>query len=477
MKSLFVTLLVVSPLLTWAQNDEEGQTFKKRVLESTEVSILSSYYDQKGDHAAVTGGIGNEKLNDAAGDISVAIPLNDDDILSIDGTISAYSSASSSNLNPFSGASSDDDNYYDSETTGTPWVQSSGASKSDVWLNLNTGYSHSSDDRNFIWGVNANIANEYDYRSLGGGFNLAKLWNEKNSEINIKFNTYLDQWKPQYPTEIHTYDVTGGNLNADFFNGVSIYDQNGMATNKNSTATWRPITTELIPTKKRNTYSTTLTFSQIINQKAQFSIFSDLVIQKGWLANPMQRVYFMDRPNYYIGNKNDIPIYASTENKGIFQLADDIERLPQNRLKIPIGTRFNYYFNEYLVLRTYYRYYYDDWDVRSNTINVELPIKLSDKFTVYPAYRYYNQSAAKYFAPYEEHVSTDEFYTSDYDLSQFDANQFGFGFKYTDLLTKAHISRLGLKNISLNYNYYQRSNNLKANIASLGFNFAVKKRD
>ena len=75
--------------------------FKKRVLESTEVDFLASYYDQDGTHSAVSGGIGSEKLNDFATNIVVAMPLNDDDVLTVDLGLSAYSSASSSNINPF----------------------------------------------------------------------------------------------------------------------------------------------------------------------------------------------------------------------------------------------------------------------------------------------------------------------------------------------------------------------------------------
>jgi len=92
-----------------------------------------------------------------------------------------------------------------------------------------------------------------------------------------------------------------------------------------------------------------------------------------------------------------------------FQLADDIERLPDARTKIALGGRLNWYLSERFVLRTSYRYYFDDWGINSHTATVELPIKLSDKFTIYPSYRYYNQTAADYFAPYEAHLSTDEF--------------------------------------------------------------------
>jgi hypothetical protein len=69
------------------------------VLENTEVDVLLSYYNQDGVHSAVNGGIGSEKLSDIASNV-VAVPLNDDDVLTFDVGISAYTSASSSN-NPY----------------------------------------------------------------------------------------------------------------------------------------------------------------------------------------------------------------------------------------------------------------------------------------------------------------------------------------------------------------------------------------
>ena len=102
-----VTLMVLVSLLGFSQVKDNQSTFKKRVLETTEVDFLMSYYEQSGTHASVTGGIGNEKLSDIAPTIILAIPLSDDNIFTIDAGISAYSSASSSNLDPFdsSGAS------------------------------------------------------------------------------------------------------------------------------------------------------------------------------------------------------------------------------------------------------------------------------------------------------------------------------------------------------------------------------------
>jgi hypothetical protein len=182
----------------------------------------------------------------------------------------------------------------------------------------------------------------------------------------------------------------------------------------------------------------------------------------------LQRVYFADRPNFYIGDPAGIPHYTDKSNTGTFQLADDIERLPHSRVKIPLGLRWHYYINENLVVKTYYRYYFDDWGLQSHTFNIELPIKIGMKWTFYPDYRYYTQTGVKYFAPYETHLSTEKFYTSDYDLSPFSANQFGLGIKYRDITTQNRLFGLGIKNISINYHYYRRNNGFTAHIISLG---------
>ncbi len=466
MKNLLALVFLFVSISISAQTDSTS-VYKKRVLESTEVDFLMSYYNQDGDNASVTGGIGSEKLWDITPTIVVAYPLNDDDVLTANVGISAYSSASSSNLNP-----------WDSPNTGngSPWVASSGASEGDVWVGGTFGYSHNSDNRDFIWSGHISFSTEFDYTSTGIGGSITKLFNEKNTELHLGAQAYIDFWNPAYPYELRTYENTGGNLNSGFFRNRTIYNQNGIAIDKsgNGGPIWNPENYTSISNKGRNSFSTTLNFSQILSKRAQFSLSLDLVYQQGWLSNPMQRVYFADKDNYYIGNPESIPIYTSPENKDVFQLADDIERLPDTRFKTPIGLRFNYYINEILTVRSYYRYYFDDWGVTSHTASIEVPIKIGSKFTIYPSYRYYTQTAADYFAPFEEHLSTDEFYTSDYDLSEFNANQYGFGVSYTDIFTKAHIWRFGIKNVDLRYHQYDRSTGLTSWIISGGIKFVMQ---
>ena len=473
--SIFIIALFSIGSMT-SQQDSTA-VYKKRVLETTEIDFLTSYYTQDGNNASVTGGIGTEELVDLTSTIVVSIPLNADDVLTVDAGISAYTSASSSNGNPFdvSGASGDDDNDDDDRApqaagtvTGTPWAASSGASASDVWGSFNVDYAHSSDNRNTIWNADVSYAVEYDYSSIGFGGGLTKLYNQKNTTFGLNVKVYLDTWQPIYPTELKAYDAVNGEPNKGFFEGITIIDQNGMAS-----LNWNPEKFALINEKGRNSYSLAFSFSQILNKNAQISLFFELIKQQGWLANPLQRVYFGDVDNYYIGNASNISNYTDSSNVDVFQLADDIERLPSSRLKIPIGGRFNYYINEKISLRTYYRYYYDDWGIKSNTASLEIPIKVSDKFTLYPSFRYYDQTQADYFAPYEEHLSTSEFYTSDFDLSKFSANQYGIGISYNDIFSSAHLWKFGLKSIDFKYNNYQRNSGLKAHYVGLGIKFIM----
>jgi hypothetical protein len=465
-----------------AQKADSTKQYKKRVLESAEVDFLMSLYGQKGDHSAVGGGIGNEQLTDITPTIVITIPLNEDDVLTIDAGLSAYSSASSSNINPFnntraSGGDDDDDDEKEdspratnSTPTGTPWMASSGASKSDVLVSVHVDYSHSSNNRNFIWGSNISFSNEYDYRSLGFGGNVTKLFNEKNTELGIKGLVYIDQWKPIYPTELHEFSKFGSSfLNQGYFKGVSVLNQNGIPTSN-----YHPSGFTSIDQSGRNSFSLSFFLSQIVSKRLQASLFFDLVYQQGLLSTPYHRIYFADKSNYYIGNALDIPNYTTPKNRGVFHLSDDIERLPSTRFKVPIGARINYYVNDIFVLRTYYRYYTDDWGLQAHTANVELPVKLSQSFTFSPAYRFYTQNSVDYFAPYETHLSSEKYYTSDFDLAKFTSNQYSLGLNYTNVFTGFKLYRFGLKNANLKYSHYSRSDGLKANIISLGFKFVFE---
>lgn len=81
------------------------------------------------------------------------------------------------------------------------------------------------------------------------------------------------------------------------------------------------------------------------------------------------------------------------------------------------------------VLDLSYRYYWDGWDIRSNTIDFRYRRKLADSRFIQPRLRYYSQSAASFFA----HSQPDDqvipdFASADFRMAKFDA--YTVGFKY-----------------------------------------------
>ena len=456
MKYAFIILLFFSVFALRAQENESIYT--KKVLEKVSVQTLFSYYAQDGQNAAVTGGEGTEELTNAAPTMVVQIPIGENGILSVDAGISAYTSASSSNVNPFDrSASWGDDNdhddkyedhddksfgstqalsYVNGNQGASPWVASSGASRSDVLAHFNPSYAYFSEDRNTIYNASLAFSKEYDYQSIGFGMGISKLYNEKNTELGLNLQVYIDEHDPQYPIELRT----------------GFFDSNirGEGTYTNAFAAFSQT--------KRNTYALSLNLAQILTNKMQVSFFIDAVMQEGLLSSPLQRVYFADKENFFID---------------AFQLADNVERLPFYRYKYPVGARMNFYLSDTFILRSYARYYADSWGVQGLTAEIELPIIFGLNWAVFPSFRHYSQTAADYFYPKEMAKSTDEYYTSDYDLSAFNSQQWGVGIRYKDILGQLSLWKVGLKSIELRYIHYNRSNGLSFDQTALGFNFDI----
>jgi hypothetical protein len=170
----------------------------------------------------------------------------------------------------------------------------------------------------------------------------------------------------------------------------------------------------------------------------------ELIYQDGYLGLPFHRVYFTDGSIH-------------------------VEALPSTRLKIPLGLRANYFIGDKVILRTWYRNYHDDWGINSNALQVETVVKLTPFFSITPFYRFYQQSAAKYFAPYEQHTAADEFYTSNYDLSKFNSNFFGAGFRIAPPSGIFNIQHLNA--LEVRYGHYSKTNGMHSNIISLSLKF------
>jgi len=263
------------------------------------------------------------------------------------------------------------------------------------------------------------FSQEYDYTSFSGGASLTKEWNQANTELTIKGQAFIDNWSLIYPIELR------GTAN--------------------------------LPSSGRQSYNGQVIFSQILNKRTQIAFSGEFVLMQGLLSTPFHRVYFADAA------------------------APNIEKLPSSRLRVPLAVRLNYKPLDFMVLRTFYRYYFDDFGIRSSTAEIEVPLKIKSIFTVAPFVRYHTQTASKYFAPYKTHLSTADFYTSDYDLSNLSSMHYGVGLKYFPIYGIAR-SKPMFKNkrifmfkyISARGAIYERSTGLNGFIASVNLAFAVK---
>ena len=187
-----------------------------------------------------------------------------------------------------------------------------------------------------------------------------------------------------------------------------------------------------------------MAWSQVINRRFQVLVDGELIYQKGYLGLPFHRVYF-----------NDGSVH--------------VENLPSTRFKIPLGLRANCFIGDKIILRTWYRNYHDDWGINSNALQVETSVKINPFFSITPFYRFYQQSAAKYFAPFENHTANDEFFTSNYDLSKFNSNFFGAGFRVAPpkgVLNIQHVNALEIR-----YGHYTKNNGMNSNIITMSLKF------
>lgn len=302
--------------------------------------------------------------------------------------------------------------YYSSASSDQIDLKAnSSASSADIRLYPSLNYSIENEEKGTTIGAGLSSSTEFDYQSFGGNLSFSKKINNKSGEFTLKANAFLDQVKLVLPVELRPSGSTKGDNYA---------------------------------TSPRNTFAFSASYSQIINDHFQVMFLADVIKQQGYLSLPFHRVYFDD------GSVHQ-------------------ENLPGNRLKIPLAFRTSYFLADNIILKGYYRFYTDDWGLKSQTVNLEIPIKFNEAFSLSPFYRYYSQSAIKYFDAYKMHKVSDEYYTSNYDVSKFNSNFMGMGMKYTP-----PNGVFGIKNfhtLEARYGHYSKNIGMNSDIISLNIKY------
>lgn len=292
----------------------------------------------------------------------------------------------------------------------------SSASMQDTRIYPSLNWTVSNDKTGNAFGLTASYSHEFDYQSFGGGINFTRLSKDKNTQFDFKAQVFLDTWKVILPVELRPEGYGSG----------SEHDK-------------RPV-----DYKPRDSYSTSFSLSQVLSTRLQAALIVEPSYQHGLLATRYQRDYFTD----------------GTER---------VENLPDSRYKLPIGLRMNYFLDDHFIIRAFYRYYMDNWGIRANTAEIEIPVKFSSFVSVSPFYRYNTQVGTRYFSPYGQHDPSAEFYTSDYDLSTLHSNFVGANLRLSPpngVFGNAHFTSLELR-----AGHYMRSTGLNSNIVTLALKF------
>jgi len=284
----------------------------------------------------------------------------------------------------------------------------SSASSSDTRYYPSLNWSLRDDKHHFTAGAGIYYSTEYDYKSIGLGLNFAKSSQDNNREFAAHVQAYWDTWHVILPVELR---ANGGK------------DEHN---------------------EPRNSYSGSFSLSQVINPRLQIALLADAIYQQGLLATKYQRVYFSN-------------------------LSELSETLPDKRFKLPIGLRVHYFAGDRFIIRAFYRYYMDDWGLKAHTASIEVPVKLNAFLSISPFYRFYTQSAADYFAPYAAHIAGENYFTSDYDLSEFTSHFFGGNLRWVP--EKGVFGVKHWASAELRYGHYTRSTNLASDIITMALGF------
>ena len=299
------------------------------------------------------------------------------------------------------------DHYSSASSDQVDLKANSSASSADTRIYPSVSWNIENEKTGKTVGLNVSASTEYDYKSFGFGANFSQKSKDKSREFGVRAQVYLDKVSMILPIELRT----GGTP----------------------------------PAEARNSFSASFSLAQVINKRLQVLFTADIVKQDGFLSLPFHRVKFTN------GNVRS-------------------ELLPSSRLKIPVGARLNYFLGDKIILRSFYRFYYDDWGLISNSMDVEASYKLTPFFSITPFYRFYQQSAVDYFAAANQHKTTEQYYTSNYDLSKFNSSFFGAGFRFAPAKGVLGIRHWHM--VEVRYGHYNRTTGLNSDIISL--NLGIK---
>ncbi len=181
--------------------------------------------------------------------------------------------------------------------------------------------------------------------------------------------------------------------------------------------------------------------SQILDDHSAIKVEGFTILDNGYLTNPHSTV---------VRNYNTVNQSLVTENR------------PDTRTAYGLNLKYITMFGDNLSFKANYRFYTDDWDVNSHTLDNDIYYSLNKKITLGAGLRYYTQSEANFYNKNKDFFTNEVYASSDERLSSFDA----FTYKATiDFKQNDKIS------YNLGGQFYSQSTGLTASIITAGMKY------
>lgn len=233
----------------------------------------------------------------------------------------------------------------------------------------------------FSMNYRAHLSMEFDYLSIGGGFDLVHDFNQRNTMLLLGVDYEFNNVHPV------------GNIPIEFASMQPPGEQQPRG--------------EASTTKEVAGIS--LGFNQVITPRSLLQLKYSYAYANGYLNDPYKILSVVEQGS---GNTLDY----------LF------EGRPDERIIESIYSAYKVYLTGD-VLDLAFRYYWDDWDITSHTLDIRYRRKLSDNQFLQPRLRYYHQSAADFYThSLVDNTPIPDYASADFRLAEFDAYTLGLKF-------------------------------------------------
>lgn len=237
--------------------------------------------------------------------------------------------------------------------------------------------------------VGTNFSQEYDFTSLGVSGNLARDLNDRNTTVSVGLSLENDWIKPEgdIPTPFGAMQPVGA------------VQPRGESDDS------------------KTVVDTLFGITQVINARWLMQLSYSLGQADGYLTDPFK-------------------ILSVVDNAGDLVATDSwrFENRPDKRIKQSIYWQNNYRLDRDRI-RVSYRYFWDDWDIKSHTLDFSYRWNFAENQFLEPELRFYKQSEAEFYEPLLRQSDVlantlPEFASADLRLAKFNATTIGLKYQH-----------------------------------------------